>query len=263
MTDTSPINSILSIPLGTVLLLVLIFVFAGLIVLAGVVVHFGTRLRYLATPVYDHIVKEAEEKAQKIVTDAQGEARVMVENARAEAEKAFSDRSKRDEEMRQEQAKHIEELTQKAQELLNKQTLTITQLSETMATDFSKQAHAAQKELEGEMTEMKKAIGEETERVKKTFGSLAVKADQDYKELVVQTRNKLEEGLENEVKVARDAVKAYRIERIALLNKEIVGLVEDTARLALHKSLSLGQHRDIIITSLEEAKQAGIFAKNV
>lgn len=261
--STSFVNSVLSVPVGATLVIVLVFVGFALFALVAVVIQFGTRLRYLASPIYDHIVKEAEEKAHQIITDAEGEARIMKENARAEAERAFADRSKIDEEFRQEQAKHIEDLSKHAEELLHKQTLTITQLSETMANDFSKQSHAAGEELTGEMGEMKKTIAEETDRMKKTFANMAVKANEDYNELVAETRKKLEEELEEEVKIAHDAVKSYRIERIALLNKEIVGLVEDTARIALRKSLSLDQHRDIIIASLEEAKQQGIFAKNV
>ena len=130
-----------------------------------------------------------------------------------------------------------------------------------VASDFSKQAHAAQKELEGEVAEMKKTLGEETKRMKDTFESMDVKVREDYQDLVKETRKKMEEELDNEVQSARDAVKAYRVERISLLNKEIVGLVEDTARLALRRSLSLDQHRDIIMAALEEAKQQGLFTK--
>ncbi len=256
---TSSIATILSVPLG----LLLFLVFIALAVLAGVVIQFGARLRYLASPVYDRIVKEAEEKAKEIMLDAQREARTVKEHAAAEAEKAFADRSKVDEEMRKEQSKHIEMLTAHAQELLNKQTVTISQLSETMASDFSQQARAAGKALEDETAEMKKTIAAETDHMKETFAKMAVKVDEDYHELVAQTRKKMEEELDNEVNSAREAVKAYRIERISLLNKEIVGLVEDTARLALRRSLSLDQHRDIIIAALEEAKQQGLFSKNV
>lgn len=262
MTNSS-ITSILSVPLNVLLLFILLFVCIALVVLAGVVIQFGARLRYFASPVYDHIVKEAQEKAQEIMHDAEREARTMKEHATVEAEKAFSDRSKVDEEMRKEQSKHIEILTAHAQELLNKQTVTISQLSETMASDFSKQARAAGKALEDETVEMKKTITAETAHMKETFAKMGVKVDEDYHELIAQTRKKMEEELDNEVNSAREAVKAYRVERIVLLNKEIVGLVEDTARIALRRSLSLDQHRDIIIAALEEAKQQGLFAKDV
>jgi len=256
-------NSSLTTILSASPAILLLFVFIALIVLAGVVIQFGTRLRYLASPIYDRIVKEAEEKAEKIVNEAEGEARVARERAKAEAEKAFSEQSKVDEEMRKEQSKHIEMLTTHAQELLNKQTLTISQLSETMASEFSKQARAAGKALEDETIGMKKTITAETDHMKETFAKMGVKVDEDYHELVIQTRKKMEEELDNEVNSAREAVKAYRIERITLLNKEIVGLVEDTARIALRRSLSLDQHRDIILAALEEAKQQGLFSKNV
>jgi Tfp pilus assembly protein PilX len=258
---TNTLTSILSVPVGTLVLFVMLLVVIALAVLVISVVQFGTRLRYLASPVYDHIVKEAQQKAQQILADAEERARIVKEKAEAEAEKAFATKSTEDEAFRKEQTKHIEDLATHAKELLNKQTVTISQLSESVASDFSKQAHAAQKELEGEVGEMKKTLADETKRMKDTFASMDVQVREDYQDLVKETRKKMEEELDNEVQSARDAVKAYRVERISLLNKEIVGLVEDTARLALRRSLSLDQHRDIILSALEEAKQQGLFTK--
>jgi uncharacterized protein (UPF0333 family) len=260
MTNAS-LGSVFSVPVGVTLAVLLGFVFLALAVLVVVVIQFGTRLRYLASPVYDRIVKEAEEKARQIVNVAEEQARVALENAKAAAVKASSDQAQMDEQMRQEQNRHLEEITKRAEELLNKQALSITQLSEAMASAFGKQMRAAETVLERETSEMQGVIASETKRVQETFSNMAAKVDDDYAQLVNETGKKLEAELNGEVQAAREAVKAYREERMALLNKEIVRIVEDTARIALHTVLSLEQHRDIVIAALEEAKQQNVFAK--
>lgn len=252
-------SAVLSAPLPSVLVVVLGLVVLMVLVLAGAIIQFGTRLRHLATPIFDKIVKEAEEKAERILAQAREEGSTIRASAHTDAQKIFADRKAEDEQFRVEQVKHIEELTTHAKDLLNKQTSTISHLSEEIAIEFKKQAVAAQKILTDESAIIRQSITDESNRMKLALATVAEGIHNDYKGLMNETKRRLEEELAKEIESAREAVVAYRQQRLALLNKEIVGLVEDTTRIALSKSLSLGEHRDAILSALAEAKQEGVF----
>ncbi len=242
-------STLLSASLPAILILVLILVLTAILVLVVVVAQFGTRLRYLSTPIYDKIVKEAEEKAEHILVDAREESGKMRTNAQAEVEKIYADRKTEDEQFRAQQVKHVEDITTHAKALLNKQTSTIANLSEEIVIEFKKQSAVAEK-----------ILTDEAGLIKQELTKVAADVHNDYKELMNETKHKIEEDLTKEIESARQAVRVYRQERLTLLNKEIVGLVEDTVRIALNKSLSFGEHRDLILKSLAEAKKEGIFS---
>ena len=65
--------------------------------------------------------------------------------------------------------------------------------------------------------------------------------------------------IEDELRKTKELVKAYRIHQQKLVDDNIVDLLEKTAQLAFKKTLSLKDHTDLVIQSLEEAKQAGLF----
>jgi|GEM_PF-4737994 len=261
MTDVISLQAFTPLPFGTILLVLLGLVFIVLIVVAVLIIQFGTRLRYLASPVYDRVVKEAEEKAEQILEEAREHARTVKAHADDEAETLLAARKKADEEFHAAQMKHLEELSVHAKELLTQQTLHMTNFSEQVTGDLKTQITAAGKVLEGEAETMKRVLEEETGHLKATFSGMGQKITEDHQALIAELKKKMTEELDAEIAAARTAVSAYRSERIALLNKEIVGLVEETAKIALHRSLTLEEHRDLILAALEEAKQQGVFAK--
>lgn len=231
------------------------------LLIANLVILLRSRGGGSAAPGHDQLIENAEREASQILEDARMQRRSMRAQVEEETEKAFASRREGDEEFQKEQVKHLEELTAHAQSLLSKQTTNISHLSEEMAGNFKKQAVAMEEALADEAEIIKKALQEETEHIRGTFADVGKDLHNDYQALIAETKRKLTEELETEIQAARDAVIAYRNERLALLNREIVALVEDTARIALGKTLSFNEHRDIIMNALEEARREGVFAE--
>ncbi|OGG48223.1 hypothetical protein A2678_01410 [Candidatus Kaiserbacteria bacterium RIFCSPHIGHO2_01_FULL_53_31] len=219
-------STIFSAPLVSVLIIILALVALALAVLAVVVIQLETRVRYLATPVFDQIVHEAQEKAQHMLEEAEAQSRTLRATAQIEAEKIFTARKEEDERFRLEEVKHLEEITAHTKDLLNKQADIIPQLSEHM---------------------------------KQTFAAISTRLEKEYETFARDAKKQVSDELANEITAARKAVEVYKQERFAILDEEIVALIEDAARIALNRSLSLADHRGIILDALAEAKKQGIF----
>lgn len=234
-------SAVLSVPLPTMLLAVLtlfIFTFA---VFTVAVIQFGTRLRHLATPLFDRTVKEAQEKAERILVDAREQGSAMRAHAQTEAEKIFTDRKEEDEKFRIEQTVHLKEITSHTKDLL------------------IKQIHIAEKTLQDEAENIRQTFVREDESLKQILTDIGAQTEREYQVLMEEIKKRTLNELTKEIELARKAISVYKQERFEILNKEIIRLVEDTARIALHKSLSLDDHRGIILDALAKAKREGVF----
>lgn len=234
-------STLSSAPPADMLLAVLALLVLMLVVFTVVVIHFGIRLRYLTTPLLDRIVKEAQEKAEHILVDAREQGSAIKMHAQTEAEKIFTNRKEEDEKFRAEQAAHLEEITLHTKDLL------------------VKQVQAVDKMLRDETESMRQTFTKEDERIKKTFADVGAQVQHEYQALTEEIKKHMSDEMMKEIDLVRQAVTIYKQEQFAMLNKEIVGLVEDTARIALHKSLSLDDHRGIILDALAKAKREGVF----
>ncbi len=234
-------GTILSVPLSSVLFAVLVFLILMLGVFTIVVIQFGTRLRYLATPLFDKTVKEAQERSEHILVDAREQAIVIRVQAQRDAEKIFTDRKEEDEKFRVEQAAHLEEITLHAKDFL------------------TKQVQVLEKKLHDETEGMRQTFAKEDERIKQTFDGVGAQIQHEYQMLMEEIKKRMSDEMAKEIDLVRQTVAVYKQEHFAMLDKEIVRLVEDTARIALHKSIPLDDHRGIILDALSEAKRQGVF----
>lgn len=237
-------EAVLSIPLSTVLFIVLGCVIVALAVLAVLVIQLGTRLRYLATPIYDKTVHEAEEKAEHLLAEAREQAMAIRANAEAQANRIMSGSAAEEEKFRAAQASHLEEITVHAKEVLRAQAL------------------AAEKALSEKAAQVHQTLAEEDARITRVFTGVSEKAEREFQTVVAQVKKRIDDEATKEIAAARTAVVQYRQEQLARINNDIVRLVEDTARIALHKSLSLADHRDVVLAALAEAKQQGMFGSS-
>ncbi|HEY4502339.1 MAG TPA: hypothetical protein VJH21_00715 [Candidatus Paceibacterota bacterium] len=242
-----------------ILFFVLVLVFIGLLLLAGGVLHLGSRLRYLTYPVYDLIIKEAQQKADRIIEDAEEQSRAIRARAQMEGGKILVDRKKEDELFREKHEQQIIDITTHAKEVLTKQTETIHNLSESVAMEFKQYAESAGVLINKELEVVKRSIADEIQRTNKALADMEGKTKSEYESLIKETKKQISEELAKEIKTVRDAVATYRQERFALLDQEITGLVEETARIVLNKTISLKDQEDIVLNALEEAKKGGIF----
>ncbi len=87
------------------------------------------------------------------------------------------------------------------------------------------------------------------EQLKATFTTLEASA-----------KEKIRSNVENEFIAVRKVIETYRQERFSLIDNQIISLVEDTASIALHKTMSLSDHTDLIYKALDEAKSKNVFS---
>jgi len=262
MNNTQSLMTIFfSSPLAVVWIAVFIFLVIGFFVLVAVIIRLSTQLRYITYPVYDQVIKEAQSKAGKIMDDAQVQSRSILSAAQESAEKILSERKEENEKFREEYEKHFEELVTNGKEILSNQSVEQIKLSQNMGDEFKKHVLAADVLMQKESDIISETLSEESNQLKRTFADMSERAQKEQSVLIEEVKKHVSEEITKEISTAHDAITAYKKERFVLLDREIVGLVEETARIALNKTLSLREHRDQVLTALEEAKKDGIFDK--
>lgn len=244
-----------------VILLAFLFLIIGFFVLVAVIIRLSTQLRYITYPVYDHVVKEAQSKADEIINEAQVQARSALSVAHESAEKIISNRKEEDEKFREEYVKHFEEIITHGKDILSEQSTELVKLSQNMADEFKKHVLTTEVLIQKESDLISETLSGESEQLKQVFADMSAKANEEQSTLIEETKKHVSEEITKEISMAHDVIATYKKERLALLDREVVGLIEETARIALNKTFSLREHRDQVLTALDEAKKKGVFDK--
>jgi uncharacterized phage infection (PIP) family protein YhgE len=69
----------------------------------------------------------------------------------------------------------------------------------------------------------------------------------------------LRKNLEKEFAAVAKEVEKYRTARLELVDERVLVLIEETAQIALGKSVSMAEQSDLVYRALEEAKERGTF----
>ncbi len=243
------------------LLAIFVFLVIGFFILVVVIIKLSTRLKYLTYPVYDQVIKEAQKKANDIINDAQTQSRSVQSSARESAEKILSDKKKEGDIFHEEYTKHFNEIVTNGRNVLTNQSADLAQLSKNVADEFKKHVLTAEVLIQKESDAISNTLAKESEQMKQSFATMSTQAIEGQRALAEETKKHASEEISKEIATVRDAISIYKKERFAILDSEIVGLIEETARIALNKTFSLREHRDQVLSSLQEAKAKGIFEK--
>lgn len=250
----------LSIPLGAALFVALILLVIAVGILLYMVFRLHMRVRDFMYPAYDQIVKKAEYEADHILTEAREQARAIRTRAELEASKVLADHRDESKALHAEFVKEFESVANAGKEMLGKENEAIQSFSKDASARFKQRADEAESALKEETETLRRVMSEARATLEETLRELAERADKDRSALVEQGDAHIKEALEEELKKAREAIAAYQKERYALVDREIVHLVEEVAHTVLNRSLSLDEHTEIIKQALAEAKQAGVFS---
>jgi F0F1-type ATP synthase membrane subunit b/b' len=254
-------ESVFSIPTGLLLIVVLIFLLLVLFGLSIVVFQLKTKVRGLTYPVYDQVIKEAQKKADQLLKDVQEQARAIRTKAEMEAGQVLVDRKKEATLLKEEYIKQLEGVTMEGKEALGRQIADAGRMSGEIVGALKQHVESTTTSLDGEIELMKKSFADGRANIQKEFAELSSSAKADHKALLEEHKKNITETLSNEIASVRQAISEYKKERFAIVDQQVVGLIEDTTRIALNRSLSLQEHTDIIQASLEEAKKQGIFSQ--
>ena len=77
--------------------------------------------------------------------------------------------------------------------------------------------------------------------------------------LEANAKEQIRSNVEKEFISVKKVIETYRQERYALVDNQILSLLENTANIALGKELTLQDHTDLIYKALEEAKSKDTF----
>lgn len=254
-------GSTLSLPIGPLVIGVLALIVIALLVLVAMVIQLSTRLRHLSTPIYDQIVGQAQEKAQHVLEEAENEARALRAAAQTAADKLLSDRKLADDQLSASYANHFKELIAHADAALAAQAEEVQKHSTRFSEQFAKFGNDIALSLKEEGERVQAASAKEIESMHSVFADLAARAAKEQDALVAQMRKQVADLFEKEAQGVREQIAAYRKERSVAIDQNAVALVEETARIALGKAISVQEHRDIVLAALEQAKRDGIFGR--
>lgn len=89
---------------------------------------------------------------------------------------------------------------------------------------------------------------------KQRFNEMLLKFEQTLSEFLSQTSEKSTTSIELEIRAARQLVETYKRQQLALIDENIVAMLEQTLSLVLSKKLSLKDETELIYEALEKAK---------
>jgi DNA anti-recombination protein RmuC len=230
------------------LLLTLIAVLLLFIVLLLVILILKNRqVHDLTYPVYDYIVKGAHKKAHEITYDAMKRSREMLTDAELEGVKVVAKGKL--------EAKHIEEeYEQKMDELLAQTESMLAEYSKRTDAELKRLAEALEKRIAAGIQKNETLLQEETDKLSKQLSST-------FSTLEANAKEQIRSNVEKEFIGVKKVVEAYRQERFALIDNELLSLLEGTTQLALQRSLTLSDHTELLYKALEEAKANNTFSQ--
>ena len=223
------------------------------------VARLSMRFRDIAYPAYEFARKEAEQKSAQVLRDAHEQARNIRASAEMQAGKIVVERKREIEAMNEAHIKELQALASEGKELLAKHKEVIQQFAQDGASRFKQHSTNALTELQHETEMLKQLFAKERGVLEQALQETTKTAQEERLAVAREHAALFEKELTNELAETKKEVALYREKRLALIDREIVGLVEEVTHAVLNKSLSLDEHTDVIVEALKVAKQEGVF----
>jgi vacuolar-type H+-ATPase subunit H len=211
---------------------IVIFIFSALAILLVVVIslylatvkkYFNLKEGKLEETDPQVLLRQAQEKAQKILNEAQQDARETIANAKTYLDVNQNLVSKELQNATQIYAKKYEQILLATQDQILKMIRTIPE-------------------------DTKKSLLTEINTIRSRMEEEVNKATQEAKSLVTGA-----------YKRAEIEVDEYKNERMRQIDESIVMILKEVARKVLAKEISQEEHEKLVIKALEEAKRQGVF----
>lgn len=256
---TALVQNVTAVPLTPVILGILLLLFAAVLFIFIFLVRLSARFKEAIYPAHEYARKEAEKKAQQIVSDAHEQARSIRAQAEMNAGELLVARKRELNAFDESHRKELEELANEAKVLLQKHKETIGQLAEHSTADFKQHVADMVAVVEKESDSLKQMMNQEGEALKGALSEMAGNLKQEQINVAKKYAAQFEKELERELAEVQEAIAAYRQQRLAIVDREIVHLVEAVTQTVLNKTISIEEHRDMVQQALSAAKKQGVF----
>jgi len=221
------------------------FLLLLVVVLLIILIVNNRRIRNLTYPIYDYIVKGAHKKAQEITYDAMKDSRKMVAQAELEGVKIVAKEKLDSKKIGKEYEAKLEELTVHTEQILEN-------YNKSVEADLRRLSDALEKRISTGISKNENLLQEQTTK-------LSTQLSDTFTTLEANAKEQIRSNVEKEFISVKKVIETYRQERYALVDNQILSLLENTATIALGKQLSLKDHTELIYRALEEAKSKNTF----
>jgi hypothetical protein len=92
------------------------------------------------------------------------------------------------------------------------------------------------------------------ELAKQNFTKLFAKFEENLTNFLNRTEQRSAESVEAEIKAARQLIENYKVQQLAIIDENIITMLERTLSLVIPKKLSLNDQMELIYEALERAK---------
>lgn len=225
---------------------IFIFLILVIIVLLVYLIINNRKMQDVAFPVYDYILKGAHDKAKQITYDARKDARKLLTDAELEGVKVIAKEKIESKHIEKEYEEKLETLTKDTEALLIK-------YGQSMDANLKRLVDGVEKRVSSGISKNETFLQEETNKLSKQLSST-------FTTLEANAKEQIRSNVEKEFIAVKKVIETYRQERYALIDSEILSLIEKTTAIALQKTLSLSDHTDLIYRALEEAKSKNTFS---
>jgi DNA anti-recombination protein RmuC len=215
------------------------------VVLLILLVINNRKIHDVTYPVYDYIVKGAHKKANEITYDAMKDAREMRAEAELEGIKIVAKEKLDSKRIEGEYEAKLDQLTTDTEKLREKYT-------KALHDDLERLSSAVEKRVATGISKNESFLQEETTKLSNQLSNT-------FTTLEANAKEQIRSNVEKEFISVKKIIETYRQERFALIDSQILALIERTASIALNKSLTLKDHTELMYKALEEAKSKDTF----
>ena len=196
----------------------------------------------LVPPPPDWAVKES----ANIISSAQKKAETLITEAELEGIKIQASSELSGQDFEQLYKQRLDQSVKLAAEQLTS-SLTKTQTSfEEFVKQLQQQSTSSEAELQG--------------LIRQRIGVILFNLEQSMTSFLSTSQQKSLDSVNLELKSARSLIDTYRSQQLALIDENIVAVLERTLSLVLHNNLSLKDQVDLVYEALEKAKVEKFFA---
>ncbi len=193
----------------------------------------------------------ANQSAQTIINSAQAKADAIMTQAELGALKLGTEKGMESQLFEKQFQEKLDQMTTQANNLLQ-------QSMQNLQTKFTNNINQAQS---GYHAFVQKAVGQMADSQKQTeenmrtkINELLFKFEENLANFLATSEQKSFEAINLELKSARELIESYKVQQLAIIDENIVSVLEKTLDLVLTEKLSLRNQVDLVYDALYKAK---------
>jgi len=220
---------------------------AGIAIILVILYLKEYNLRKRSQNLSDQLLEQTQQKGYQILHQAVKQAQDILSTAELEGLKIVAGSKISAGKLDQQYEKKITQSIQTSQDALSQETQSARQTLQTQEAEFGKflndlKTRASQMDSQTQQTAQ--------QRINQLFEQFEGRLSN----FLVKTESQTTQSIELELKSARQLIDTYKNQQLALIDENIIAMMEQTLSIVLAKKLSLKDQLDLVYEALEKAK---------